>query len=163
MNHPLGGDCAWLHPLRARPPLAEIWHSGWWDRTWGAPLAWLLAWGAQTVPVGGSDFHRPEQPARLGQPTTWVGCAGVLDGLRSGRTAIGATRDGPLLLRVDGELMAIDADGTLLVDFTGRRRPVIGNRAAFADAAPSSAAPSDAASGVHWLEDHRARVLAISH
>jgi hypothetical protein len=157
VNHPLGGDCAWLHPLRRRPPLAEVWHSGWWDRTWGAPLAWLLAWGADTVPVGGSDFHRLDQPSRPGHPTTWIACAersvaGVLDGLRAGRTAISAAPDGPLLLSPDGDLVALDADGTLLVDLTGRRRPVRGRRAAF----------TREVTGPHWLEDHRAQVLAIS-
>src|SRR5438874_6866403 len=79
VNHPLGADCAWLHPLPVRPRLAEVWHSGWWDRTWGAPLAWLLAWGSapgpDTTPVGGSDFHTPANTERLGQPTTWVACA----------------------------------------------------------------------------------------
>jgi hypothetical protein len=156
VNHPVRADLAWLHPLRVRPPLAEVWHSDWWDRTWGAPLAWLLAWGADTVPVGGSDFHALEQPRRPGRPTTWVSCAdrtpaGVLTGLRAGRTAISAAPDGPVLLRVGDDLAALDADGALLVDLTGRRRMVRGDRARF----PASAGP-------HWLEDDRAEVLAIS-
>jgi hypothetical protein len=155
VNHPLGGDCAWLQPLRTRPPLAEVWHSGWWDRTWGAPLAWLLAWDAGTVPIGGSDFHTPDSVLRPGQPTTWVLCAdrtvaGVLDGLRAGGTAISAAPDAPVLLRLGDTVIALDADGALLVDFTGRRRPVRGPRAEFT-----------APAGPHWLEDHRAQVLAI--
>jgi hypothetical protein len=154
--HPLGADCAWLHPLRARPPLAEVWHSGWWDRTWGAPLAWWLAWGTPTVPIGGSDFHTPEHHERLGRPTTWVLCAersvaGVLDGLRAGRTTISAAPDGPVLVRLDDSVVALDADGALLVDFTGQRRRVRGPRATF---------PVDA--GPLWLEDGRAQVLAIT-
>ena len=28
INHPLGGDCSWRHPLPEHPPLAEIWASG---------------------------------------------------------------------------------------------------------------------------------------
>jgi hypothetical protein len=156
VNHPLGADYAWLHRLDARPPLAEVWHSGWWDRTWGAPLAWLLAWGSDTVPVGGSDFHTPAQPQRLGQPTTWVACAersidGVLAGLAAGLVAITESPTGPALVRSAGELVAIDADGALLVDFTGQRRPVRGARAVF----PANGGP-------HWLEDHRAQVLALS-
>ncbi|MCW2638044.1 MAG: hypothetical protein JWP76_350 [Dactylosporangium sp.] len=156
VNHPLGGDLAWLHPLDERPPLAEVWHSGWWDRTWGAPLAWLLAWGADTVPVGGSDFHSLVQPERPGHPTTWVACEertvdGVLAGLATGLVAITESPTGPALLHIGDELIAVDADGTLLVDFTGRRRPVRGDRVAFA-----------AGSGPHWLEDHRAQVLALS-
>jgi hypothetical protein len=39
----------------------------------------------------------------------------VLAGLRAGRVAISAERDGPVLLRHDGDLVAIDADGTILV------------------------------------------------
>ena len=35
INHPLGGDCAWLQPLTERPRIAEVWHSGWWDRALG--------------------------------------------------------------------------------------------------------------------------------
>jgi hypothetical protein len=156
VNHPLGGDCAWLHRLDTRPPLAEVWHSGWWDRTWTAPLAWLIAWGIDTVPVGGSDFHTPDQPQRLGQPTTWVACAersadGVLAGLAAGRVAVTESPSGPALLRVDGDLVAVDADGALLVDSGGRRRLVRADRAVF-----------PAGPGPHWLEDGRAQVLALS-
>jgi hypothetical protein len=161
INHPLAADCAWLQPLPVRPTLTEVWHSGWWDRTWGAPLAWLQAFGAGTVPVGGSDFHDPDPGRPPGQPTTWVLCpvtdptdatpAMVLDGLRDGQVAIGESPTGPVLLRLGDELVAIDADGALLVDFTGQRRLVLGERAAF-----------PATVGVHWLEDHRAQVLAIS-
>jgi hypothetical protein len=156
VNHPLGGDCAWLHRLDTRPPLAEVWHSDWFDRTWGAPLAWLLAWDRLTIPIGGSDFHRLEQPERPGRPTTWLACAdrtveGVMDALAAGRVAISESPAGPVLLRVEDELLAIDADGALLVDFSGRRRPVHGARASF-----------PAAPGPAWLEDHRAAVLAMS-
>jgi len=172
VNHPLGGDCAWLMPMAGRPPLAEVWHCGWWDRTWGAPLAWLLAWAAASatreaqpggprqpatvVPVGGSDFHSPAGSERPGRPTTWVAVAepsvaGVLDGLRAGRTAISADPRAPVLLRLADRLVAVDADGALLVDPTGRRRPVHGDRAEFAGGA-----------GPSWLEDGRAQILAIT-
>jgi hypothetical protein len=156
ISHPLGADRAWLHRLGTRPPLAEVWHSGWSDRSWGAPLSWLLAWGADTVPVGGSDFHTPARPERPGYPTTWVACAdrtvdAVLAGLAAGRVAVTESPTGPALLRVGDDLVAVDADGALLVDFTGRRRPVYGDRAVFA-----------AGHGPYWLEDHLARVLALS-
>jgi hypothetical protein len=156
VNHPLAADCAWRQPLPVRPPLAEIWHSGWWDRTWGAPLAWLLGWDLGTIPVGGSDFHTPEHTERLGQPTTWVAATSpstsdILAGLAAGRTAISASPDGPLLLRVGGELVALGADGLLLTGFSGRRRMVRGDRCAFA-----------ADAGTHWLEDARTRVMAVS-
>ena len=160
VNHPLGADCAWRYPLPVRPPLAEVWHSGWWDRTWGAPLAWLLAWSEAVVPVGGSDFHTPAHFERLGRPTTWVavdepgvggpGVDAVLGGLAAGRVAISESPDGPLLLRLGDELLALGADGLLLGDVSGRRQPVRGDRARFA-----------AAPGPHWLEDDRTQVMAI--
>jgi hypothetical protein len=160
VNHPLAADCAWLAPMSRRPPLAEVWHSGWWDRTWGAPLAWLLAWAPGTVPVGGSDFHTLDAAERPGRPTTWVAAsepsvAGILAGLRAGRTAISAGPDGPVLVRIGDRLVAADADGTLLVDVEGRRRPVRGDRAEFPATLPATAGP-------HWLEDGRAQILAIS-
>jgi len=155
VNHPLGGDCAWLHPSPVRPPLAEVWHSGWWDRTWGAPLAWLLAWDPAATPVGGSDFHTPANSERLGHPTTWVACAersadAILAGLAAGRVTITESPDGPALVRLAGDIVAVDAEGALLVDFTGRRRPVRSGRAVF-----------PAGGGPQWLEDGRAQVLAI--
>jgi hypothetical protein len=161
VNHPLAADCAWLHPVAARPPLVELWHSGWWDRTWTAPLAWLLAYHPDAVPVGGSDFHAPGRGPALGAPTTWVLCpvsdpreatvGMVLDGLRAGRVAIGDSPAGPVLLRTDGELVAVDADGTFVTGFSGRRQVVRGERVSF-----------PAGPGPHWLEDDRAQVLAVA-
>lgn len=169
INHPLTADCAWLHPLDAHPPLAEVWHWSWLDRTWSAPIAWWRAWdaigdGAATTPVGGSDFHTPGQGHPLGEPVTWVACdtaqagtspaeaaAAVLAGLAAGRTAISASYDAPALLRVDDELVAIGADGTVLVDADGRRRPVRGELARF----PGTPGPQR-------LETTHAEILALS-
>ncbi|MGH3238777.1 MAG: CehA/McbA family metallohydrolase, partial [Spirillospora sp.] len=75
INHPLSGDCAWRRPLpeASRPRFAEIWHPTWWDRRWGAPLAWADVWRpGGVVPLGGSDFHDPDQFKNLGEPVTWV-------------------------------------------------------------------------------------------
>ncbi len=132
INHPSRGDCSWRHPLRAMPPLAELWHSSWLDRRDGGPLAWWLAAGRPT-PVGGSDWHRPGTDAAPGTPTTWVACADgdVLGGLAAGRTAISAAYDAPVLLRAGDELVAIDADAAMLVCPDGRRSPVRGERAHF--------------------------------
>ncbi|HEX6501389.1 MAG TPA: CehA/McbA family metallohydrolase [Micromonosporaceae bacterium] len=165
VNHPLGGDCAWRQPLTARPPLAEVWHSGWWDRTWGAPLAWLLAWdaweGRPTVPVGGSDFHDPAQGRLPGEPTTWTLCPvtdpreasveQVLDALAAGRVAVTASPTGPGLLRLDEELIAVDAEGLLLADVSGQRRLVRSPLARF----PAGVGP-------YWLEDDRTQVMALA-
>ncbi|MDT4975158.1 MAG: hypothetical protein QOG98_916 [Pseudonocardiales bacterium] len=132
INHPSRGDCAWRQALSTMPPLAEVWHSSWLDRRDGGPLAWWLAAGYPT-PVGGSDWHRPGNDAAPGTPTTWVACgdSDVLGGLAAGRTAISAGYDAPLLLRVGDELVAIDADGAMLVCPHGRRTLVRGARASF--------------------------------
>lgn len=157
VNHPLGGDCAWRQPLATRTRLAEVWHSGWWDRTWGAPLAWAQAWRPDVVPVGGSDFHRPDADALPGAPTTWVLADGdptdeatVRAALAAGRTAISAGPDAPLLLRLGDELLALGADGALLGYPDGRHRVVRGDRCRL-----------PAGDGVHVLESHRMEVIAL--
>ena len=119
INHPFAGPVSWVRPMRRRPPLVEVWHWSWLDLRWTTPLAWWLAWDATAIPVGGSDWHRPGSDAPPGCPTTWVECAAnepgdVLDGLRAGLVAISAGRDGPVLLRHDGDLVAVDADGLTL-------------------------------------------------
>ncbi|WP_216853635.1 CehA/McbA family metallohydrolase [Phytoactinopolyspora halotolerans] len=163
INHPLAADCAWHHVLTQHPPLAEIWHWTWLDTRWSGPLAWWNAWGWDTIPIGGSDFHSPEQGRALGVPVTWVAVEWspsdgvtppfelVLDGLRAGRTAVAQRRDAPVLLRVDDEFVALGADGTVLVDVEGRRRVVRGEVARF-----------PAAPGPHRLETPDAAVVAIT-
>jgi len=140
INHPFAGPVSWVRPMRRRPPLAEVWHWSWLDRRWTTPLAWWLAWDAAAVPVGGSDWHRPGSDAPLGCPTTWVECEGnepgdVLDGLRAGLVAISAERSGPVLLRQDGDLLAVDADGTTLAGPRGPCARVRGDRARLAGTA----------------------------
>jgi hypothetical protein len=119
VNHPFAGPNSWLHPMPKRPPLLEVWHWSWLDLSWTTPLSWWQAWDPAAVPVGGSDWHRPGSDAPLGSPTTWVACAapdaaGVLDGLRAGRVAISASRDGAVLLREPDALVAVAADGLVL-------------------------------------------------
>jgi PHP domain len=156
VNHPLAADCAWHHPLVRRPPLAEIWHWTWFDRSWTWPLAWWTAWGDETVPVGGSDFHSPAEGRPIGAPVTWVACtaedqAAVLDGLGAGRTSLAADVDAPVLLRVGDEFVALGGDGTHLVDRDDRRTPVRGDQARL-----------PAAAGPHRLETPGAEIIAIS-
>jgi hypothetical protein len=119
VNHPFAGPASWLHPMPKRPPLLEVWHWSWLDLSWTTPLSWWQAWDPAAIPVGGSDWHRPGSDAPLGTPTTWVACAdpspaALLDGLRAGRTAISASRDGPVLLRQPDSLLALGADGLVL-------------------------------------------------
>ncbi|ETK37951.1 CehA/McbA family metallohydrolase [Microbispora sp. ATCC PTA-5024] len=125
VNHPVAGDCAWRHPMTGRPRVAELWHWSWWDRTWGAPLAWGRAWADDLVPVGGGDYHSPEEGHPPGDPTTWVlaetaggrgpeAADAVVAAVAEGRTAVSASPDGPLLLRHGDEFLAVDADGLVL-------------------------------------------------
>ncbi len=133
INHPFGGDVSWLHPMERRPPLLEVWHWSWLDPTWTTPLSWWQAWDPSAIPVGGSDWHRPGSDSPLGTPTTWVECdddsgvSGVLEGLRAGRVAITASRNGPILVRHDGGFAAIGADGLLLADPDGPYRRIVGD------------------------------------
>ncbi len=129
VNHPIAGPVSWLYQMRRRPPLVEVWHWSWLDPTWTTPLAWWQAWDPATIPVGGSDWHRQGSDAPLGTPTTWVesaddGAGAILDGLRSGRVAISAQRDGPVLLRHDGDLLAVAADGLIVTGPDGPYRRV---------------------------------------
>jgi PHP domain len=156
VNHPIGGHVSWIKPMRRRPPLAEVWHWSWLDPRWTVPLAWWLAWDAGAVPVGGSDWHRPGSDAPPGTPTTWVECEGddaaaVLAGLRAGRCAISARRDGPVLLRMDGEFVTDGADGCVLAGPEGPRAVVRGDRATF-----------PAADGYHRLLDTSGGTLALT-
>jgi hypothetical protein len=132
VNHPFAGPVSWVHPMPRRPPLLEVWHWSWLDPTWTTPLSWWQAWDPSAIPVGGSDWHRPGSDAPLGTPTTWVSCAdasvtGVLEGLREGRVAISASRDGAVLLRDGASLVAVGADGLILADSEGPRRRVAGD------------------------------------
>ncbi len=142
--------------MTRRPPLIEVWHWSWLDPRWTNSLAWWLAWDPAAIPVGGSDWHRPGSDAPPGEPTTWIEAAAaepdaLLDGLRAGRTAISASRDGPVLLRVDGELVAADAEGTILAGPDGPSALVHSALARFPGAA-----------GCHRLIDVTGATLALT-
>jgi hypothetical protein len=162
VNHPIGGHLSWTIPMQRRPPLIEVWHWSWLDKHWTTPLGWWMAWDPDAIPVGGSDWHRAGSDAPLGTPTTWVECEQdnpreladprqVLDGIGAGRTAISASRDGPVLLRVDGDLLAVAADGTILADQGGPKARVRGDLARFPRAA-----------GCHRLLDSTGATLALT-
>jgi PHP domain len=160
--HPLAADFGWRQPMARRPRHAEIWHWSWLDRRWSGPLAWWEAYNPHLIPFGGSDFHRYGADALPGAPTTWVGCdasrvdsgdvvGAVLAGLSAGRTAISAGYSDPVVVRVGDEVVAIGADGLLLVDSTGRRTPVRGDQ----DRIPAPPGPCR-------LEDHDTAVVALA-
>jgi PHP domain len=156
INHPFAGPVSWVRPMRRRPPLVEVWHWSWLDPRWTTPLSWWLAWDAAAIPVGGSDWHQPGSDAPPGRPTTWVECAGdepddIIDGLRAGRVAITAERDGPVLLRHDGDLIAVGADGLTVAGPQGPWARVRGHLARLAGAA-----------GPHRLLDPGGATLALT-
>lgn len=156
VNHPIAGPVAWLHPMRSRPPLVEVWHWSWLDLSWTIPLSWWQAWDPAAIPVGGSDWHREGSDSPLGQPTTWAEAeagdpAAVLSAVRAGRVAISATRDGPVLLRIGEELVAVDADGLTLAGPEGGYRRVSGDRATM-----------PGRPGYHRLLDARGATLALT-
>ena len=168
INHPIDGDCAWRHPLDVLPPALELWHSSWYrDRTNTGVWAFHQLWQGPVTPLGGSDFHRPELGWPLGAPTTWVlaedaSPEGILDGVRAGRTAISlgafpgsglSAWQTPLLLSLDGDVTALGAAGTVLVDSTGRRRRMTNDR---------ERVPHSWGAGPLHLEDSDRRVLAIT-
>jgi hypothetical protein len=160
VNHPLAGDCAWRHQLSTQPSIAEIWHWSWFDRTWGWPLAWMKRHPAAVIPVGGSDFHEPGgTPASLGEPVTWVlaeecSSPAILAGIGAGRTAISATRTGPLVLRCGDEIVTLGADGLVLV------RPDETRVVVRADGSGRQSFPAPQ-SGMYRLETWRNEVVAL--
>ncbi|WP_369372749.1 CehA/McbA family metallohydrolase [Promicromonospora sp. Populi] len=198
VNHPIQDDCAWLFPVRTG--FLELWHISWFlDLT--ATGAWAYLRGYNGLPdggttsggrpgttspaggpvlLGGSDFHTPEQGFPPGTPTTWVAAEdrtpeAILDAIRQGRTAISRFPGPgePALVRVGDDLVAVDADGTVLVEGldlggipevaggqgradrpgNGRRRRVRGDRVTF------SAPPEH---GPYRLEAADRTLLAIS-
>lgn len=157
INHPVSGDCSWQWPLARKPSHAEIMHESWLpDLADTSIWAWWNAWGTDTIPLGGGDFHRESGGHPPGLPTTWVaaeepGEEALLAAMAAGRTALSMGTGAPVLLRVDGELVAIDAEGALLVDFEGRRRIIRSARESV----------EAAAAGPYRLETADRAVLAL--
>jgi hypothetical protein len=156
VNHPYGGELSWVRPMKRRPPLLEVWHWSWLDPRWTLPLSWWQIWDPAAIPVGGSDWHRPGSDAPPGSPTTWVQTedsdpAAVLEALAAGRTAVSAGRDGAVLLRVGDELVASQADGTVLWGPSGPQARVRGQLAKF-----------PAADGCHRLVDPAGGTVALT-
>jgi hypothetical protein len=156
VNHPIGGNVSWAAPMKRRPPLIEVWHWSWLDTRWTTPLGWWLAWDAEAIPVGGSDWHKPGSDALPGTPTTWVAAEAaepdaILAAIGAGRTAISATRDGPVLLRIGDELVAVEADGMILTGPDGPKARIRGQLAKF-----------QAAVGCHRIVDLTGATLALT-
>src|ERR1035441_2794223 len=133
VNHPFAGDVSWVHPMRRRPPLVEVWHWSWLDLRWTTPLAWWQARDPTAGPVGGD------------------GPGAVLGRVGGALVAISAERDGPVLLRHDGDLVAVDADGMTLAGPQGPCARIRGEEARL-----------DGAAGTHRLLDARGATLALT-
>jgi PHP domain len=156
VNHPIGGQVSWATPMKRRPPLIEVWHWSWLDTRWTTPLGWWLAWDPDAIPVGGSDWHRPGSDAPPGAPTTWVAAeaadpAAILAATAAGFTAVSASRDGPVLLRVGDELIASAADGMILAGPDGPKARIRGRLAKF-----------PAAEGCHRIVDLTGATVALT-
>jgi PHP domain len=156
VNHPIGGQVSWATPMKRRPPLIEVWHWSWLDTRWTTPLGWWLAWDPEAIPVGGSDWHRPGSDAPPGAPTTWVAAeaddpAAILAATAAGFTAVSASRDGPVLLRVGDELIASEADGLILAGPDGPKARIRGRLAKF-----------PAAEGCHRIVDLTGATVALT-
>jgi hypothetical protein len=157
INHPLEDDCGWLHQMAELPPALELWHIGWFrNLTDNKPWALTQRWPQSPIVIGGSDFHKPESGYPPGVPTTWVAAEdrspeAILEGVKAGRTAINrmAAAKSALLLPVDGELLALDADGSTLVGPSGRMRAVRGASVRLTPQEP----------GIHRLETPAKREL----
>lgn len=82
--------------------------------------------------------------------------------VRAGRTAIAINPAPgmPTLLRLGDELVAVDADGSVLVDIEGRRTAVRGDRATFR--ADTTSGPDAAGVGPYRLESADRSLLAIT-
>lgn len=156
VNHPIGGQVSWAAPMKRRPPLIEIWHWSWLDTRWTTPLGWWMAWDPDAIPVGGSDWHRPGSDAPPGAPTTWVAAEAaepdaILAATAAGLTAVSASRDGPVLLRVGDELIASEADGHILAGPDGPMARIRGRLAKF-----------PAAEGCHRIVDLTGATVALT-
>lgn len=171
INHPVSGDCSWLHRMDHGVDAVELYHSDWYAQPIStSALAWYQ--GRQNaVLLGGGDFHNRSRALRPGLPTTWVAAEdctpdALIEGMRAGRTTITASERllsdqearpvhdvAPILIREGEGLFVFSAAGLVLIAGSGRRLVV--NE----DAQHITAPPRD---GPYRLEDGQRRVLALS-
>ena len=160
INHPLQEHYAWQHRMRRLPSALELWHISWFlEPTATAPWTLLSRWPRETILLGGSDYHHPRHGYQPGTPVTWVAaedrCAeAIMHAVRAGRTAISRlpTPDAPALVRIEDELVAVAADGTVLRDTVGRARLLHGDQVVI----------PDRGEGPYRLEAPDGTLLAIS-
>lgn len=119
INHPVAGLCAWMRDVPAGIEFTELWHSSW-DRYNDLPLKFWRQHLKNTIPIGGSDFHKHGSDGLPGEPTTWVMCATeedevsqdlVFDALRNNRISISGDVTSPVLVPQGEEVIAIGGEG----------------------------------------------------
>lgn len=145
INHPVDPSSGWHHEMDLQPPLCEVWHTTW-DGISLRPIDWWRRHGG--IPVGGSDFHSPNDGDTLGSPATFVevdaeresdsnrGGEGVIGGLAAGRVALASDPFGPVLVRQGEDLIAVSAASQTLVCPDGSRHRIRGDQARFRAAEP---------------------------
>ena len=104
VNHPKCPFCPYLWEDDKVFDMMEIWNGPFTPRNAKAVRWWhsLLLEGRRIPIVGGSDFHRPKQPARLGRPVTAVYAASpaaedLLAAIRQGSAYVTESVTGPVL------------------------------------------------------------------
>jgi hypothetical protein len=149
------------HPFDSfAPGLAWQWPWSWvdgievWNGPWRASSETALNWADRLAGLGwhhwiagGSDFHREDPFVEIAHPTTWVyvtqpGEAGVLEGLRAGRTVLtrSARELAPLPMTTPPGLGTADTfvaafrgteegDRLVIRDATGRETTVVAHDA----------------------------------
>lgn len=115
LAHPMErmcASCAWRWGFDLPFDGVEVWN-GPWRPTNAEALAWWqaeLAAGRRLVGVGGSDFHRPDDVVRLGEPVNWVLAEGrdvpaVLEAIARGRVSVGRSAKDPAVFLRCGEAL----------------------------------------------------------
>ena len=125
VNHPKCPFCPYLWDDDAAFDLMEVWNGPFTPRNARAVQWWhsLLLAGRRIPAVGGSDFHKPGQFAKLGSPTTHLYAASpapadLLDAIHAGHAYITESPKGPRLELTCGGRIAGDAavyDGSVPV------------------------------------------------
>lgn len=153
INHPVDLSCGWQREMSSTAPLVELWHKTW-DRRSSAPIDWWSQRGG--IPIGGSDFHSPDDGDVLGSPTTLVEIddEDVLGGLSAGRVALAASPAGPVIVRHSDGVVAIGASGMTIVSPDGSQDSVNGTEV-WVD-------PVEPVGGLYRLLDETGAVVAVT-
>lgn len=152
INHPIDLLCGWQYEM-SEASLVELWHKTW-DRRSLAPIDWWRRRGG--VPIGGSDFHSPDDGDLVGSPTTFVEVENddVLGGLAAGRVAVAASPRGPVMVRQPDGIVAVQASGMTMIAPDGSPDTVRGSEM-WVEAV-------DGAGGLYRLVDEAGNVVSVT-